>query len=32
MIENMSFFDVVAYLRYRGGTEAHKLIDGKSLL
>ncbi len=30
MIENMSFFDVVAYLRDRGGTEAHKLIDGKS--
>jgi ATP-binding protein involved in chromosome partitioning len=25
----MSFFDVVAYLRERGGTEAHKLIDGK---
>ena len=30
MIENMSFFDVVAYLRDRGGTEAHKLFDGKS--
>ena len=30
MIENMSFFDVVAYLRERGGPEAHKLIDGKS--
>ena len=30
MIENMSFFDVVAYLRDRGGPEAHKLIDGKS--
>jgi ATP-binding protein involved in chromosome partitioning len=30
MIENMSFFDVVAYLRERGGPEAHKLIDTKS--
>ena len=30
MIENMSFFDVVAYLRERGGPEAHKQIDGKS--
>jgi ATP-binding protein involved in chromosome partitioning len=30
MIENMSFFDVVAYLRDRGGPEAHKLIDAKS--
>jgi ATP-binding protein involved in chromosome partitioning len=29
MIENMSFFDVVAYLRERGGPEAHKHIDGK---
>ncbi len=25
MIENMSFFDVVAYLRDRGGPAAHKL-------
>ncbi len=30
MIENMSFFDVVAYLKDRGGPEAHKLIDAKS--
>ena len=30
MIENMSFFDVVAYLRDRGGPEAHRLIDAKS--
>jgi ATP-binding protein involved in chromosome partitioning len=30
MIENMSFFDVVAYLRDRGGPEAHRLIDSKS--
>jgi ATP-binding protein involved in chromosome partitioning len=30
MIENMSFFDVVAYLRDRGGPSAHKLIDAKS--
>ena len=29
MIENMSFFDVVAYLSERGGPEAHKLIDAK---
>jgi len=29
MIENMSFFDVVAYLRDRGGPSAHKLIDSK---
>ena len=31
MIENMAFFDVVAYLRDRGGPEAHKLIDGQEL-
>src|SRR4029077_4670532 len=30
MIENMSFFDVVAYLRHRGGPGAHRLIDSKS--
>src|SRR6516165_4816010 len=30
MIENMSFFDVVAYLRDRGGPAAHKLIDSRS--
>jgi ATP-binding protein involved in chromosome partitioning len=30
MIENMAFFDVVAYLRERGGPEAHKLIDSRS--
>jgi ATP-binding protein involved in chromosome partitioning len=29
MIENMSFFDVVAYLHDRGGPEAHKLIDSR---
>ena len=29
MVENMSFFDVVAYLKERGGSEAHKYIDGK---
>ena len=29
MVENMSFFDVVAYLKERGGPEAHKHIDGK---
>jgi ATP-binding protein involved in chromosome partitioning len=29
MIENMSFFDVAAYLHERGGPEAHKLTDGK---
>ncbi|MFO0889404.1 MAG: Mrp/NBP35 family ATP-binding protein [Isosphaeraceae bacterium] len=29
MIENMAFFDVIAYLRDRGGPEARKLIDGK---
>jgi ATP-binding protein involved in chromosome partitioning len=29
MIENMAFFDVIAYLKDRGGPEAHKLIDGK---
>ena len=32
MIENMSFFDVVAYLRDRGGPAAHKLIDAQELL
>jgi ATP-binding protein involved in chromosome partitioning len=30
MIENMSFFDVVAYLKERGGPEAHRLINSKS--
>jgi ATP-binding protein involved in chromosome partitioning len=30
MVENMSFFDVLAYLKERGGPEAHKLIDSKS--
>ena len=29
MIENMSFFDVVAYLRDRGGPEAQRQIDGR---
>jgi ATP-binding protein involved in chromosome partitioning len=29
MIENMAFFDVVAYLRERGGIAAHKLIDSR---
>ncbi|WP_165250079.1 Mrp/NBP35 family ATP-binding protein [Paludisphaera soli] len=30
MIENMSFFDVLAYLQDRGGPEARKLVEGKS--
>jgi ATP-binding protein involved in chromosome partitioning len=30
MVENMAYFDVVAYLRDRGGPEAHKLIESKS--
>jgi ATP-binding protein involved in chromosome partitioning len=30
IIENMSFFDVVAYLRERGGAEAQKMINAKS--
>jgi ATP-binding protein involved in chromosome partitioning len=30
MIENMAFFDIMAYLRDRGGPEAHKLINGRS--
>jgi ATP-binding protein involved in chromosome partitioning len=30
MIENMAFFDVVAYLRERGGPVAHKLIDARN--
>jgi ATP-binding protein involved in chromosome partitioning len=29
MVENMAFFDVVAYLNERGGPEAHKHFDGK---
>jgi ATP-binding protein involved in chromosome partitioning len=29
MIENMSFFDVVAYLRDRGGPGARKLVEGQ---
>jgi ATP-binding protein involved in chromosome partitioning len=29
MIENMAFFDVVAYLRERGGPGAQRLLDGK---
>ncbi len=30
MIENMAFFDVLAYLRERGGPEARKIADGRS--
>lgn len=30
MIENMAFFDVIAYLKERGGPEATKLVDGKA--
>jgi ATP-binding protein involved in chromosome partitioning len=30
MIENMAFFDVIAYLKDRGGPEAHKLVDTKA--
>lgn len=30
MIENMSFFDVLAYLRDRGGPEAQKLAAGRT--
>jgi ATP-binding protein involved in chromosome partitioning len=29
MIENMAYFDVVAYLRDRGGPAAHRLIDAR---
>src|SRR5215475_4815976 len=29
MIENMAFFDVIAYLRDRGGPGAHQLIQAK---
>jgi ATP-binding protein involved in chromosome partitioning len=30
MIENMSFFDVIAYLKDRGGPEAHRLVDDRT--
>ena len=30
MIENMAFFDVIAYLKERGGPQAHKLVDSKA--
>ena len=30
MVENMSFFDVVAYLKDRGGPEARRLVESKS--
>lgn len=30
MIENMAFFDVLAYLQDRGGPEARKLVEGKN--
>lgn len=30
MIENMAFFDVIAYLKERGGPEAHKLVETKA--
>ena len=32
MIENMAFFDVMAYLKERGGPEAHKLVDDQGVL
>jgi ATP-binding protein involved in chromosome partitioning len=30
IVENMAFFDVLAYLKDRGGPEARKLVDGRS--
>src|SRR3954468_5109484 len=30
MVENMSFFDVLAYLKDRGGPEARRLVESKS--
>jgi len=30
MIENMAFFDVLAYLKERGGPEARKLVESKT--
>ncbi len=30
MVENMAFFDVLAYLKDRGGPQAHKMIDSKA--
>lgn len=30
MIENMAFFDILAYLQERGGPEARKLVAGKT--
>jgi ATP-binding protein involved in chromosome partitioning len=30
MIENMAFFDVIAYLKDRGGPQAHQLVDAKA--
>jgi len=30
MVENMAFFDVLAYLKDRGGPEAHKMVDSKT--
>jgi ATP-binding protein involved in chromosome partitioning len=30
MIENMSFFDVIAYLKDRGGPEAHRLVEART--
>ena len=30
MVENMAFFDVLAYLKDRGGPEAHKMVDSRA--
>ncbi|MBV8488714.1 MAG: Mrp/NBP35 family ATP-binding protein [Planctomycetaceae bacterium] len=30
MIENMAFFDVIAYLKERGGPQAHTLVDARA--
>jgi ATP-binding protein involved in chromosome partitioning len=30
MVENMAFFDIVAYLKDRGGPQALKLVDGRA--
>jgi len=30
IVENMAFFDIVGYLKERGGPEAHKLLGSKS--
>jgi len=30
IVENMAYFDVIAYLKDRGGPEAHKLVNSKT--